>query len=165
MWVWASKEGWRQAKEPHPYYQQAGIAKKMKLIFASNPEKICWWCGKRQSWWQFKDLIADHIVPMHYHSPTIIACRNCNYRRRGMLPDPDKLHRLLHSDSVVRSGDKKDIQKFLTDLNHEIFNSHSRGISMLIAKSGLLPVLWAPQTPAMEITKKCIAAGWHPPVK
>ena len=127
--------------------------------------KICWWCGIRAPSWKFADLVADHVVTMAYASPTAIACRFCNYRRRGVIPDGDKLRRLFFDGRVVRSVAAGAVRAYVGGLADRFFPGHPRGRAMIIAKSGTLPLLFGPNKPAPELTRVCVAGGWSPPTQ
>ena len=97
---------------------------------AANPAAICWWCGKRP-WNNRWD--ADHIFALLGPSgPVLAACTDCNNTRRRRLPSLDKCRRAFHSDRVVRSVSKAELQHIARAESERLFRT-TEWIPLLIA--------------------------------
>jgi 5-methylcytosine-specific restriction endonuclease McrA len=91
-------------------------------IFARDGYR-CQYCGR-----ETHDLTLDHVVPRHRggtHSwdNLVAACRSCNHRKGGKLPEEARMH-LLRAPAEPRSDVYSLFTPYLTDPRNEAWRTY-----------------------------------------
>lgn len=167
-WAWVDG-GLRLMPDAHNYPAELKTTKALKLVFSVAQDVVCWWCGNREDWWTGDKIHADHIAPLCYYSPRVVACRRCNWRRRGVIPNPDQLSRLFWASNIVRDRPAAEMREWAQRQAAEIFGGYAKGVSLLLAKTGRMPVRLAggPNSTTLGVcdvsNRICQRAGYDPP--
>lgn len=109
------------------------VAQRMNAVrkeAQSNPFAVCWWCGERprNNRWH-----ADHIFALLGEwGPVLAACEDCNKIRRRRLPTMDRCRRAFHSDRVVRSVSRGELQEIARRKSEDLFGT-TEWITLLMA--------------------------------
>lgn len=126
----------RLSSNAHPYPAEKETSAAMKRLFVGWDKAICWWCGRRQEWWGLSHVNVDHVAPLVYKSPRAVMCKECNYVRRGVLPNAPQMRRLLYSRQVVLDRTPAQLKRWLQVTAEEAFGGFEGGVGLLVAKCG-----------------------------